>query len=95
LRIGGGNALSSNSCGGTLLAEEKSRNLMEGNRGWVLHSPPDILSAHNALLFVLELLNVVYGEHSPCVFDLCFVFGGDLVLLREFAPSRFGGLLAG
>jgi hypothetical protein len=32
LRIGGGNALSSNSCRGTLLAEE-SRNVIDGNGG--------------------------------------------------------------
>lgn len=67
---------------------------MQGRRGDVLHSPPYILGAHDTLFLIFETFNVMYGEHLPCVLDLCFILGRDLVLLREFAPARSGGLFA-
>lgn len=60
----------------------------------LLHSAPDILRAHSTLLLSFEAINVVNGEHPPGLLDLCLVFGGDLVLLREFAPPCFGRLFA-
>ena len=60
----------------------------------VLHGPPDLLSAHHTLLLVLKALEIMHGEHLPCVLDLRLVFGRDLILLREFASPRFGGWFA-